>query len=121
MRKVNNDKQKAGNSFPAFNSVHISLDLFLIAEVSRFIETLSLDFVREILLFDIVVRIAVGIFIPDPFADFFVPAVMCILQVNRYSGACAFYGIHCGKDRIDCGITLRGACHIGDCLRENDL
>ena len=79
MRRVNNDKQKAGNSFPAFNSVHISLDLFLIAEVSRFIETLSLDFVREILLVDIVVRIVVGIFVTDTFAELFVTAIMCVL------------------------------------------
>ena len=70
---------KGGESFPAFNFVHISPDFFLIAEVSRFIETLSLDFVREILLVDIVIRIAVGIFITDTFAELLVTAVMCIL------------------------------------------
>ena len=69
----------------------------------------------------VVVWVVVGVFVADAVAQFFVTAVVCILEVRRDGGFCAFDGVHGCEDGVDSGIALRSTGHVGDCLGENDL
>ena len=69
----------------------------------------------------VVVWVVVGVFVADAVAQFFVAAVVGVLEVWRDCGFCAFDGVHGSEDGVDCGVAFGGAGHVGDCLREDDL
>ena len=69
----------------------------------------------------VVVWVVVGVFVADAVAQFFVTAVVGVLEVWRDCGFCAFDGVHGSEDGVDCGVALWGAGHVGDCLGEDDL
>ena len=81
----------------------------------------SLDFRWEILLVHVVVWVVVGVFVADAVTQFFVSAVVGVLEVCRDCGFGAFDGVHGCEDGVYCGVTFGGACHVGDCLGEDDL
>jgi len=56
-------------------------DLFFIAKIAGFVEPGVFDFIRKILLFYIMIRIVMCIFISDPMSQIFRTLVMCILQM----------------------------------------
>ena len=66
----------------------------------------------------VVVWVVVGVFVADAVAQFFVAAVVGVLEVWRDCGFCAFDGVHGSEDGVDCGVAFGGAGHVGDCLRE---
>ena len=69
----------------------------------------------------VVVWVVVGVFVADAVAQFFVAAVVGVLEVWRDCGFCAFDGVHGSEDGVDCGVAFGGAGHVGDCLGEDDL
>ena len=69
----------------------------------------------------VVVWVVVGVFVADAVAQFFVAAVVGVLEVWRDCGFCAFDRVHGSEDGVDCGVAFGGAGHVGDCLREDDL
>ena len=69
----------------------------------------------------VVVWVVVGVFVADAVAQFFVAAVVGVLEVWWDCGFCAFDGVHGSEDGVDCGVAFGGAGHVGDCLREDDL
>lgn len=81
----------------------------------------SLDFGGEVLLVYVVVWVVVGVFVADAVAQFFVAAVVGVLEVWRDCSFCAFDGVHGSEDGVDCGVAFGGAGHVGDCLGEDDL
>ena len=69
----------------------------------------------------VVVWVVVGVFVADAVAQFFVAAVVGVLEVWRDCGFCAFDGVHGSEDGVDCRVAFGGAGHVGDCLGEDDL
>ena len=69
----------------------------------------------------VVVWVVVGVFVADAVAQFFVTAVVGVLEVWRDCGFCAFDGVHGSEDGVDCGVAFGGAGHVGDCLGEDNL
>ena len=67
------------------------------------------------------VGVVVGVFVADAVAEFFVAAVVGVLEMDRNCGFCAFDGVHGCKDGVDCGVAFGSAGHVGDCLGEDDL
>ena len=81
----------------------------------------SLDFGGEVLLVYVVVWVVVGVFVADAVAQFFVAAVVGVLEVWRDCGFCAFDGVHGSEDGVDCGVAFGGAGHVGDCLGPTEI
>ena len=69
----------------------------------------------------VVVGVVVGVFVADAVAEFFVAAVVGVLEVGRDCCLGSFDGVHGCEDGVDCGVAFGSAGHVGDCLGEDDL
>ena len=96
-------------------------DAFFVSELSWFIKAFILNFRRKILLFYIMTRVIMSIFVADSFSKLFVTTIMCILQVYRNRCFCIFDGSHGIKDCVYCRVAFWCTGHIGNCLRKDDL
>lgn len=81
----------------------------------------SLDLVRQILLFYIVVRIIMGIPVPNAMTQILVSSIMGILEMCRYRRPFCLDALHCFGDRHYRRIALRCGRHVEHCLGENNL
>lgn len=94
----------------------------LIAVFGRMVKYLFFHSIRQILLFYVMIRIVVGVFVSDSVSQFCGATIMGVLQMRRNRhGTLTFHGIHCLEHGITRGIGFRCCCHIEDRLGKNDL
>ena len=119
------DKLSVPPLFMFFSYVRIILkplfDFFSFPKFSRMIKDRSLDLVRQILLFYIVVRIIMGIPVPNAMTQILVSSIMGILETCRYRRPFCLDALHCFGDRHYRRIALRCGRHVEHCLGENNL
>ena len=96
-------------------------DRLLISNICRMIKGPSLNLIRQILLFYIMLRKIMGIEVAGSMSQFFRAFIMPVLQVGRYRCRNAFHCVHSRKDSAAGRIALRRAGHIGNRMCQNDL
>lgn len=85
------------------------------------IEGTSHQFIRQVLLFYIVLREIMSIQITYPMAQLLRSAIVLVLQMHRNRRGRRLYHVHGIKYRIASRIALRCGCYIRSRLGQNDL
>ena len=85
------------------------------------IEYRILYLVRQVLLFYIVVRIIVRIFVTDAMAELLMAFVVCVLQMNGHRCLLLPHRFHRLENRLCAGIAFRRPRHIDCSLGEDEL
>ena len=94
-------------SISAFSEMLQSLASRLLISIIRWsVKFPSHQFIRQILLFHIMLREIMGIELANAMSQLLRPAVMLVLQMNRHCRSRGLHRFHSLKDGITCRITL---------------